>query len=272
VDFWNQRLDPVDEPPADMPPPPDLTSAVAAALGGRLDIQRARQRVDDAATDVRYFTNQQKPDVRLEASYTARGLGGTPFEGSSLLPIPRSVEGGRVNLGDTFGQLVGGDYPSWSVGVTMSYPLGKAYEESRLARSAIERDQARARVSSLETQATEQVRGAVRQLGSTAERVEAARTSAALVEQRLQVEQTRMEAGFSTAFFVMEAQRELLTAQVGLLRAILDYQSAVVAFEAVQLAPALGDASGIALRGSSVVPLPPSSPNGIARIGLPGLF
>ena len=75
---------------------------------------------------------------------------------------------------------------------------------------------------------------------STAERVDAARAGATLAEQRLDAEQRRYEVGLSTTFLVTQAQRDLLQAQVNLLQTTLDYQSALVSFEAVQQAPPLG--------------------------------
>ncbi len=74
---------------------------------------------------------------------------------------------------------------------------------------------------------------------STSERVDAARAGATFAEQRLDTEQRRFEVGLSTSFLVTQAQRDLLQAEVSLLQATLDHQSALVSFEALQQAPAL---------------------------------
>jgi hypothetical protein len=105
---------------------------------------------------------------------------------------------------------------------------------------------------------------------SSAERVEAARAGAALAEERLDAEQRRFGVGLSTTFLVTQAQRDLLEAQVNLLQTSLDFESALVSFEAVQLAPPLtpGMAS-VAVRGANVVaaPMPAPAPRGIFRPG-----
>ena len=49
-----------------------------------------------------------------------------------------------------------------------------------------------------------------------------------------------MRVGLSTSFFVTQAQRDLLQAQVALLQAALDYQSSVVNFEALRFAGPAG--------------------------------
>ena len=72
------------------------------------------------------------------------------------------------------------------------------------------------------------------QVESTLKRLEAARAARELSEKRLENEQSKFEVGMSTNFFVVQAQRDLLDAQITELRAALDYQKALVAFERVQ--------------------------------------
>ena len=106
----------------------------------------------------------------------------------------------------------------------------------------------------------------MRQVQSTAERIEAARAGAAVARQRLDVEQRRYEVGLSTSFLVTQAQRDLLQTEVNLLQATLDHQSALVSFEALQQAPALGKGQPAdSTRGSNVIQLGPSAPTGLFR-------
>src|SRR5262249_50418180 len=101
---------------------------------------------------------------------------------------------------------------------------------------------------------------------STSERIDAARKSQDLAEQRVSVEQKRFEAGLSTSFLVTQAQRDLLQAQVNLLQATLDHQSALVSFEALQLAPPSGSGR-VTVSGASVMPQPVATPQGLFRSG-----
>ena len=162
------------------------------------------------------------------------------------------------------GQVFGRDYPAWSLGVTVSYPLGRGYEEVSAVRAGVERRQAAQRVASLQLDVGRTIRQAARQVRSTAEREDAARAGAAFAEQRFASEQRRYEVGLSTSFLVTQAQRDLLQAQVSLLQATLDYQSALVSFEALQLAPAVSG-SAVRVNGSTIVSLPAPSPRGVFR-------
>jgi outer membrane protein TolC len=260
--FWALRLEPVDEAP-DLSAWPDTDAAVTKALEGRLDLARAALDLENAKTNVDFLANQRLPDVRLEASYRGSGLGGVEFLRTGAFPGVLTGTRDRT-FGDALGQAFSPDYPTWSLGVTVSYAVGHSYEEASHARAQVERQQAAQRIASLRLDAAEAVRQAARQVRSTAERVEAARAGATLAEQRHSDEQRRYEVGLSTTFLVTQAQRDLLQAQVNLLQASLDQQSAVVSFEAVQQAPAAG-ASNSGSRDADVVLLPTPQPRGIFR-------
>jgi outer membrane protein TolC len=262
--FWQVRLDPIDEPAGGVALP-DVDTAVARALKERYDIGRAQQSLENAETQRKYFSSQRLADVRLEASYRAGGLGGSQLLRSGQFPGTIS---GRLDtgFGDVLGQLFNNNYPTWSLGVTVSRPLGHSYEDAGLARAEVDHQRAAQAIASLQLRVAESIRQAARQVHSTTERMDAARAGQTLAEQRFQVEQRRFEAGLSTSFLVTQAQRDLLQAQVNLLQATLDHQSALVTFEAVQLAPpATGER--LVVSGADVVVQPTPTPGGLFRQG-----
>ena len=268
--FWNVRLEPIDEPTrrASMP---DVEQVVAQAMNQRYDVARALNDVSNAASNVEYLSNQKLPDVRLETSYRGSGLGGSQLLRTGTFPGTVVGHAG-TGFGDVLGQVLTQDYPTWSVGLTVSYPLGKGTEEVSAVRAGIERRQAAQRVASLKLDAAAAIRQAGRQVRSTAEREESARAGAGFAEQRLASEQRRYQVGLSTTFLVTQAQRDLLQAQVNMLQAMLDYQSALVGFEALQLAPAVSPGDRLALQGSEVVVVPAATPRGLFRPGTNSSF
>jgi outer membrane protein len=263
--FWAMRLEPVQEPTR-RDEFPDVDAAVARATGQRLDIARANLELENAKATTAFLDNQRLPDVRLETSYRGAGLGGSQFLRAG--GFPGTVIGARTrSFGDALGQAFGPDYQTWSFGVTVSKSLGHTYEDASRARADVERRQAAQRISSLQLQAAETIRQAGRQIRSTAERIDAARAGATLAQQRLDAEQRRYDAGLSTTFLVTQAQRDLLQAQVNLLQTTLDYESAVVNFEAVQQAPAGTSGDTLGIGPANVVPLPTPTPQGLFRQG-----
>ena len=263
--FWTVPLDPVDAPP-NPGSAPDVEAAVTNALGARFDLARAVNDVRNAETEVKYLGNQRLPDVRVEASYRGNGLGGTQLLRTGTFP---GVVTGTADesFAHAIGQAFGTDFPTWSLGVTVNYPIGRSFEDASLARAEVERRQAVQRIASLRLETAETVRRAARQLTSSAERVDAARASAGLAERRMADEQRRYDVGLSTTFLVTQAQRDLLQAQVTLLQTTLDYQSAAVTFEAVQQAPDATSGATPMIRGADVVFVPPSAPRGLFRPG-----
>jgi outer membrane protein len=263
--FWRLRLEPVEEPSI-VGPLPDIDAAVAKALDQRYDIARAGHDLEKQQATIEYLDNQRLPDVRLETSYRGNGLAGTQFLRSG--GFPGSIIGTRNRgFADALGQVFTDDYPAWSVGLTVSYPLGRSFETASLARTQVERRQTAQRIASLRIEAAETVRRAGRQVRSTAERVEAARAGASLAEERLMSEQRRFNVGLSTTFLVTQAQRDQLEAQVNLLQTTFEFEAALVNFEAVQQAPPLTAGASLGINGSNIVLVPTAAPRGLFRQG-----
>ena len=232
-DFWSVRLEPADRVPP-VGPPPDVDAAVRRALAERTDLVLVRKEMEISDTSIALAKSDTRPDLRLQANYIADGAGGTRLQRTG--GFPGTITGSEViSYPDVLGQTLGFDYPTWTVGMTFSYPLGKSAAEANLARARIEKDQQGARLRSLEVDVVREVREAAWQLEQNQQRIETARLSRELAVQRLDAEQRRFEVGMSTSFLVIQAQRDLAIAANNELQTYLDYQFAVVTFQTVQL-------------------------------------
>ncbi|MDQ3489044.1 MAG: efflux RND transporter permease subunit [Acidobacteriota bacterium] len=231
-DFWSVRLETADLVPA-VGATPDVDAAVRRALAARTDLVRARKEIEIDETGISLARSDTRPDLRLEANYLTDGAGGTRILRTG--GFPGTVIGSEsTSYGNVLGQLLKFDYPTWTVGMTFSYPLGKSAAEANLARARIEKDQSTTRLRALEFTAVREVREAGWLVEQNQQRIETAQLSRELAEQRLDAEQRRFEVGMSTSFLVIQAQRDLAVARNNVLQAILDYQLAVVAFDTVQ--------------------------------------
>jgi outer membrane protein TolC len=232
TDYWNLRIEPADRvPPGGTPP--DVDSAVRRALAERADIAEARKQIEASDISVTLARNQTLPDLRAQATYLTNGQGGTRLLRTGGFPGTISgVE--RTGYASVLEQILTSDFPTWSVGFTMTYPIGRSTEEANLARARIERDQAAARVRSLELEVVRQVRDAALRVEQNRQRIETTRLGRELAEQRLDAERKRFEVGMSTSFLVIQAQRDLAVARDNELRAALEHQLAQVEFERVQ--------------------------------------
>ncbi len=231
-DYWSLRIEPTDVVPP-VGGAPDVDAAVRSALAERTDIVRARKLIENAETTIQLSKSETLPDLRLQANYLTSGAGGNRLirEGG----FPGTVTGSEsTSYANLLGQVFKLDYPTWTVGFTFSYPLGKSQAEANLARARIEKDQAAARLRSIELTAVREIRDAASRVEQNQQRIETARLSRELAEQRLDAEQKRFEVGMSTSFLVIQAQRDLAVARNNELQATLDYQLALVQFQAVQ--------------------------------------
>ena len=239
-DFWAARLEPT-ETVTFVPTTVDVDAAVRNALGQRTDIIAARKSLESNDVNIRYFQNQSLPDVTAQVNYNARATGGLnvtrardPQTGFPSGAILTSVE---KSFFSTLGNTFAGDFPGWSLQVDVAYPLGRSRDEAQLTRARLQNTQAEKQLAVTELQVASQVREFARQVQTNAKRVDATRSSRVLAERRLEAEEKKYQAGMTSSFFVLQAQRDLNLARNSELLALVEYAKSVVNYSAVQQAP-----------------------------------
>ena len=237
-DFWSIRIQPSDDPTLQARAI-DVDAAIRTALDNRTDLDTLDTNIQNTDTNIRYYRNQRLPDVNLQVDYSLSGIGGTEFlRGEGLLGPITGTE--QTSFGSVLGDIFSNDFPNWTVGVTVAYPLGTSSAKANLARARLERTQADVTRRSLEVRIAAEVRDAGRNVTTNLQRVEATQSARQLAERRLEAEQRRFEVGLSTSFFVFQAQRDLASARSREQRAILDYTRSLVDFDAVREVPLFG--------------------------------
>ena len=230
-EMWATRIVPSDRPTAEAIQV-DTGAAIQRALENRTDIVAARKGLENADILVKFNRNQALPAINVVASYGSSGVGGTFIEREGLGgDVIRTIPGG---YGDAISSVFGRDYPTWSFGVNISYPVFNRAGAAAAARARVNRDQTLASLRRLEMQVTVEVRAAARAVDTNFKRVESTRAARVFQERRLDAEEKRFAAGMSTNFFVTQAQRDLAVAEVAELRAIAEYRKSMVDFERVQ--------------------------------------
>ena len=234
-DFWSIQLQPSDSPILQARTI-DVNAAVRYALDNRTDLDTLDKNIQNTDTDIRFYRNQRLPDVNLQVNYSLSGVGGTEFlRGEGFLGPITGTE--QTSFGSALGDIFSNDFPNWTVGVTVAYPLGTSAAKANLQRARLERTQADVTRRSLEVRIAADVRNAGRNVATNLQRVDATESARQLAERRLEAEQRRLEVGLSTSFLVFQAQRDLGAARNRYLRAILDYTRSLVDFDAVQEVP-----------------------------------
>jgi outer membrane protein TolC len=241
ADFWTARILPT-ESVSFQPTAVDIDSAVQNALSQRTDLGVARKNLEANDINIRYFDNQSLPDLNASVNYAAQAIGGVglrrgPGEGLLPGPIIGTVE---KSYWDTLGTTFAGDFPGWTFSLDMTYPIGRSSSEANEARARLQQSQQQRALEALQLDVATQVREAGRNVQTNGKRVEATRASRALAEKRLEAEEKKYQAGMTSSFFVLQAQRDLNVARNSELLALVEYAKSVVNFAAVQQAPLTG--------------------------------
>jgi outer membrane protein len=243
-DVWNVVFDPTDAPSFDARTI-DMDAAVRNALDKRSDMRTAKNALDQSDINIKYYANQIKPDVNANIGYNPIGVGGTQLSAVDFTTIASGGSPVRTVVADRgFGSVLGdvfqSQYPTWTFGVTVGYPLGANTAHANLARVKLEYDQAKAQLKNMEMQITTQVRTAGRNVVTNQQLVQSAKASRELQEKKLEAEEKKLAAGMSSPFFVVQAQRDLSLARTTEIQAISNYNKSLVDFEAVQQVPING--------------------------------
>jgi outer membrane protein TolC len=247
-DFWTITIEPSDDAPFQVQAI-DTDAAVRHALDVRTDIRQAKNGLEQNDISIRYLRNQLMPDVNANVLYRGTGTGGSRYqtdinaalEGRPPARLLVSERGYDTVIGDVFGAA----FPTWTVGVTVGYPIGQSAPEANLARARLQHSQAQTQLRNLELAVATQVREAARTVQTNQKRIDSTRAARELAERRLEAAEKKFAAGIETSFFVFQAQRDLAQARTAEVRAISDYNKSLVDFEAVQEVPLGGGGGGI---------------------------
>jgi outer membrane protein len=235
-DFWNVVIEPT-ESMSFTPQAIDTDAAIRRALSNRTDVALAKNSLAQSEVNIRFHTNQTLPQVDAQANYSSNGLGGVRYTSSFALdgqpPPPREVIS-RRGYGSVLGDVLVSEFPTWSVGVNVTYAIGDSTSDVNLARARLQYSQAQQQLRNMELQITTQVRDAARTVQTNQKRIDSARAARELAERRLDAEERKFAAGIQTSFFVFQAQRDLAQARTNEVRALSDYNKSLVDFEAVQ--------------------------------------
>lgn len=230
---------PLDKPTAEVRVV-DLQQAQQAALANRAELQQAKLDLDNKQLALRYAKNQTLPQLNLVGSY---GLSGTA--GSSTLEdldpriqailarrgielVAPSTQGG---YGTSLENLFSGDFPSWKVGFTLTIPLGNVAARSELRKAELELERAELNLKSLERRIALEVEKLASQLQVAPKQIEASRLAREHAERRLEMAQEQFQLGLAPMTALTEAERDLASAERGVLRAIVDYTKLLALFD-----------------------------------------
>lgn len=202
---------PVDEPPSDFSVEP-VDALVQRAIENNLDLQAAQRDVNAVRALSDASAWEALPSVDLVGSYGGNGLAGTTqpidFPGIVTPPAPGTT------MGNALSQSVAFDYPTWSVGLEVSIPIGLRSglgEQDRLEALVRAAEQ---RAIAVSRQLEEQVRATHRELSNGKGRLKAARDGVAAAQEQVRIGLLEFKNGRATAFELVRLGEDFAVAQL----------------------------------------------------------
>jgi len=181
---------------------------VRAAIDNRMELLELQlQLLQDAGT-VDFVRNQTLPLATLNYTYNINGLGGT--------------------RDDSFDLLFNSKFVDHRVGLQVVVPIGNEAAKSRLRQAIYQRRQRLTTRADREELIKLEVLNAIDQVEANWQRILAARQNTILNARLYEAEKREFEAGMSTSTDVLNAQFNFANAQSAEIRALADYQIALV--------------------------------------------
>lgn len=199
-----------DEPPTDFPLD-EADVLVQQAIQNNLELQAAKADIEAnlALSSAAFW--ETLPNVDLIGSLGGSGLSGTPRDvilGSDTL---RTTVGG--GFGNAVNQSIRREFPSWSVGVEVSIPIGWRSglgEQERLEAGVIIAEQRYIQATRI---LEEQVRTSYRELFHGKSRLTAAREGVYAAQEQVRIGLIEFQNGRSTAFELVRLGADFAIAQ-----------------------------------------------------------
>src|SRR5262249_41354428 len=134
-------------------------------------------------------------------------------------------------LGDTF---LNTPYPSWNIGVLVSYPIGRTGAQVALAQDEIRKNQQATNLQATEIEIVREVRDAARGVRTAVQRMQAADAALQASQRTTDGKQQSFDVGLVSLFELQTQQQSLATAKQNAVQAKMSYILALIRFDAVQ--------------------------------------
>ena len=210
-----------------------LQDLMGLALQSRPELAQSRIQLKNQDISLKGVRNAMLPQVSIFADVTNNALAGRLNEGFVGFPGIETVVSDFFigGLGRNVSQIFRRNFPDYSIGVRVSFPLKNRRAQADMTATLLERRQADIRLRQQENSVRAEVRDAVIGVQQARARFTAAEKTRILQERTLDGEQKKFKLGASTIFFVVEAQRDLALARSAEITAQNNYIKAKVALD-----------------------------------------
>ncbi|HUD46757.1 MAG TPA: TolC family protein [Candidatus Baltobacteraceae bacterium] len=202
-DQWKDRTPVPGEHLLALPENPDLEECLRNGMEKRPDMLQAKLALEKQHLTIKYTYNQLFPEIDVVGNY---GRNAT-----------------ELTFNSTLNTIQRGDYPFYSYGVVMTIPLGNSGPRNAYKSAKASLDQLRLQFKKTEWSIVTAIEDDVANVQADWLRVDATRQARIFAEEALRAEQTKMEHGMNTSFFVLQTQQTLTSRRLDEIQALVRY-------------------------------------------------
>jgi len=219
-------LDKIEIPAKDELRPVD--ELVTQAMGSRIEIETDRINLESNKTNLVGIKSSLRPTLQAFAELTNNGLTG---DATVFALAQGGVPAFAGGYGNALAQIFRRNYPNYSAGVSLNIPLRNRAAQSDYVTSMLEMRQNELSLQKQINQVRVDVQNAVIGIQQARARYDAAVQARVLSQQTFDGDKRKYELGASTAYQVVQDQRDLASAQSSEVQAMANYSHARIALD-----------------------------------------
>lgn len=244
--LWTANLVPTSSA-AQLPAAPRLQDVIAVAMQNRPEVRQALDKYKQADIDFAFAKNQSLPQADLQMTYMSNGFAGllqpvpalftnacTSNSNAPLPSCPTPPPNTQGTMAQAYHNLWNFAYPTFNIGVTVSFPLQNSVAKGLKGIAREEQQQAAVLTAGVAARIGYDARNALQSYQSALSRLHAATIARKASEQVYASEVRKFHNGASTTFLVLQRQVELEQNRGRELLAQTDLNKAVVEIDRVE--------------------------------------
>jgi outer membrane protein TolC len=193
---------------------------VSGALDNRPDLLQSRVQVENMKVNLTGLRNQLLPLLSAVGDFRSNALAG-PQNGvvGPISPTTGLVQSPSIadpffvgGYGDVLGQLFGRSFPTYSIGLNLTVPLGNRAAQANVATASVNLRMNELQIQRQINQIRADIQNSITALQIARAQYQAAVKGRVLQEQTLDADQKKLALGATTVYQVIQDQRDLTTA------------------------------------------------------------
>lgn len=208
------------------------SGVLETAFENRSELKQAENEIKKSGALASFYSNQRLPRLAVEGLIQFQGLGGD--ENTNRLIFggdPEPIQSQFNNQSDSFDNLFGRDFPTWTILGVLSFPIFNRTARGEYIKARADLDKKTVELKRLRESIALEVRNSIREVKNSIRSIDATRVAVELAEEVVNNEEEKLKVGLATTRDVLEAQRDLIDAQTAEIRAITQYRIALANLE-----------------------------------------